>query len=309
MRATPMGTTGLTAPVQGLGCMRMIESGEPADGSDAFTVINRAVDLGVTLLDTADMYGHGHNEELVGRAVRHRRPDVLLCTKFGAVYGSDGALTFRGDPPYVRAACDASLNRLGTDVIDLYYLHRRDPTVPIEETVGAMAQLVTAGKVRHLGLSEVTGDELRAAHAVHPIAAVQSEWSVCSRGIEVMAPVCVELGVGVVPYCPQGAGLFNGAVDLMKSQLADAAPDYIRLPELLADIARRHGAKPGQIALAWVQQRAAVWGVPVSPIPGTTRLRHLEENVAALDIVLDAEELVQLDIPGTHGDWSATPRR
>lgn len=302
MRTTPMGTTGLTVPVQGLGCMRMIGSRQHTGESEAFAVINRALDLGVTLLDTADMYGNGRNEELVGRAVRRRRDEVILCTKFGVIRAPDNTLAFRGDAAYVRTACHASLARLGTDVIDLYYLHHRDVRVPIEETVDAMAELIAAGKVRHIGLSGVTGDELRAAHPVHPIAAVQSEWSLCSRRIEAMVPVCVELGVGVVPYCPQGAGLLNGGVDSAKSRLADVAPDYAKLPDLLGDVARRHGVKPGQIALAWVQQRAEVWDIPVSPIPGTTRLRHLEENVAAIDLTLDAEELAQLDIWVARGD-------
>jgi len=295
MRTTSMGDSGLIVPVQGLGCMRMIGSRDPVRESESFAVINRALDLGVTMLDTADMYGNGRNEELVGRAVRRRRDEVILCTKFGVIRGPDNTLSYRNDAAYVRAACHASLSRLGTDVIDLYYLHHRDVRVPIEETVGAMAELVAAGKVRHIGLSDPTGDELRAAHVVHPITAVQSEWSLCSRRFEAMVPVCVALGVGVVPYCPQGAGLLSGNVDAARSRLADIAPDYVKLPDLLGDVARRHGAQPGQIALAWVQQRAEVWDIPVSPIPGTTRLRHLEENVAAIDIKLDAEDLAQLD--------------
>jgi aryl-alcohol dehydrogenase-like predicted oxidoreductase len=294
MRTTPMGATGLLVPGQGLGCMRM-EARTDAGGSDAAAVINRALDLGVTLLDTADLYGNGRSERLVGQAVRSRRDEVVLCTKFGALRGADGALAFRADAAYVRAACDASLEGLGTDVIDLYYMHRRDVGVPIEETVGAMAGLVGAGKVRHLGLSEVAGDELRAAHAVYPIAAVQSEWSLCARRIEAMLPVCVELGVGVVPYCPQGAGLLSGAVDATE-RLAGIDPNYARLPELLEGVAQHHGVKPGQVALAWVQQRAEVWGLPVSPIPGTTRIAHLEENVAAADLVLSPDDLALLDV-------------
>lgn len=265
-----MGATGLAVPVQGLGCMRM------TDQASATAVIGRALDLGVTMLDTAELYGNGSNEELVGSAIRGRRDEVLLCTKFGATWGN-GAVVYRADAAYARTACDASLGRLGVDIIDLYYLHRRDPQVPIEESVGAMAELVAAGKVRHVGLSAVSGDELRAAHAVHPIAAVQSQWSWSSREIEEMVPVCVELGVGVVPYCPQGAGKLT-------------SDDGV-----LAEVARKHGALPGQVALAWVHRRADVWDVPVVPIPGTTQLAHLEENVAALDIELDTEDVARLD--------------
>ncbi|GAA3040846.1 hypothetical protein GCM10010464_00540 [Pseudonocardia yunnanensis] len=222
--------------------------------------------------------------------MRSRRDEVVLGTKFGALRRPDGEMYFRGDPDHVRAACEASLRRLGVDVIDLYYLHHRDPAVPIEDTVGAMAELVAAGKVRHLGLCEVTGHELRAAQTIHPIAALQSEWSLWSRRVEAVVAVCVELGVGVVPYCPQGAGLLTGS--------ADAGPppaDAVPLLDLLRQVAQRHGAKPGQIALAWVQQRAEVWGIPVVPIPGTVRLAHLEENVAAADLTLSADELAELE--------------
>lgn len=270
MKSVSLGSTGLTTPVQGYGCMRLDDSSESA--SD---VLNRALDLGATFLDTADMYGSatGRNEELVGRGIGARRDEVILCTKFGAVRGP-GGLTFRADAGYVRTACEASLRRLGTEVVDLYYLHHPDVTVPIEDTVGAMAELVTAGKVRHLGLSNSSRDDLRAAHAVHPIAAVQEEWSLFDRAVEEMLPVCLELGVGVVPYCPHGRGDVHPAA---------------------ADIAERHGVTPSQIALAWVQQRSDVWGIPVVPIPGTTRVSHLEQNVAATDIALSAEELEQLE--------------
>ena len=292
MRTAPMGATGLTVPVQGLGCMRMRDSDDPTRGSDAFAVINRALDLGVTLLDTADMYGSGANEELVGLALRHRRDEAVLCTKFGVVWGSDGTWSTRTDAAYARAACDASLHRLGTDVIDLYYLHHRDDEVPIEETVGAMAELVAAGKVRHLGLSNVTADDVRAAQAVHPIAALQSEWSIVNRDVEAILPVCVELGVGVVPYCPQGAGRLARADERTSSKPGAADPDYVTV---LRRVAHGHSVRPGQVALAWVQQRADVWGLPVTPIPGTTRVDHLEENVAALDVILTAEDLARID--------------
>jgi aryl-alcohol dehydrogenase-like predicted oxidoreductase len=204
-------------------------------------------------------------------------------------------VVLRGDAAYVRAACEASLRRLGTDVVDLYYLHRRDPAVPIEESVGAMAGLVAAGKVRHLGLSEVTAEELRAAHAVHPIAALQSRWSLIGRAVEEVVPVCAELGVGLVPYGPQGAGLF--AIDRVtaEARIAEDAPHLAGLAGAVHDVATARGVTSGQVALAWVQQRADVWNVPVVPIPGTTRVRHLEANVAALDLRLDAAELDRLD--------------
>ncbi|MFH8568645.1 aldo/keto reductase [Streptomyces sp. NPDC017993] len=307
MRTVPMGTTGLTVPVQGFGCMRLAARSAHDSGgrSDPEAVIHRALDLGATFLDTADMYGKGANEELVGRALRHRRDDAVLCTKFGVVRGTGDEWSLRGDAAYVRVACEASLRRLGTDFIDLYYLHQPDPAVPVEESVGAMAELVTAGKVRHLGLSNVTGEELRAAHAVHPIAAVQSEWSLCGRRIEEMVPVAAELGVGVVPYCPHGAGLLSGDADTARKRLAEAAPGYEELPGRLRALARRRGVRPGQVALAWVQHRADVWGVAVSPIPGTTRVSHLEENIAAADLRLDGEELALLDVGPAHAGWTA----
>jgi aryl-alcohol dehydrogenase-like predicted oxidoreductase len=298
VRTAPLGRTGLIAAAQGLGCMRLRERAQ------ADAVIGRALELGVTLLDTADLYGGGRNEALVGRALGGRRAEVVLCTKFGVVRGPGGELALRGDPAYAREACEASLRRLGTDVIDLYYLHERDPAVPIEETVGAMAELVAAGLVRHLGLCGVSGDELRAAHAVHPIAAVQSEWSVVARGVEAMVPACVELGVGVVPYCPQAAGLLTDDLDAARGALAAAGPGSAVLADRLWAVARRRGVEPGQVALAWVHARAAAWGVALCPIPGTTRVRHLEENAAAAGMLLDDDELAQLD---GGGDYSAVP--
>jgi aryl-alcohol dehydrogenase-like predicted oxidoreductase len=263
----------LSTTRQGFGCMTL--------GRGQENVVERALDLGVSFLDTADMYGSGVNEEVVGRAVRHRRDEVFLGTKFGCIWGEGGSWSIRGDAAYVRTACEASLRRLGVDHIDLYYLHTPDPLVPVEESVGAMAELVTAGLVRQLGLSNVSADELRAGHAVHPIAAVQPEWSLVSREVEAaLVPACVELGVAVVPYSPQGKGRLTG----------DPVPGY----EAVWDVARERGVRPGQVALAWTRQRAEVWGLPVIPIPGTTRLAHLEENVAALDLVLDAQELAAL---------------
>jgi aryl-alcohol dehydrogenase-like predicted oxidoreductase len=210
----------------------------------------------------------------------------------------------RGDAPFVRASCEASLRRLGTDVIDLYYLARPHVNVPLEETIGAMAELVAEGKVRHIGLSEVSGEELRRAHAVHPVSAVQSEWSLGARRIEAMVPDCVELGVGVVPFSPNGRGLLNARDDRPEqaaARIARTFPGREGLPEVLRAIAAEHGVRPGQIALAWVHHRARVWGIPVTPIPGTRRLEHLEENVAAARIDLDDTELARLDAASPAG--------
>ncbi|MFF8608912.1 aldo/keto reductase [Streptomyces sp. NPDC015346] len=297
---------GLTVSAQGLGCMRMGDSARPGSTEEAADVIGRALDLGVTFLDTADMYDRGHNEEVVGRALRGRRDEAVLGTKFGVVRGDGDSFALRGDAAYVRQACEASLRRLGVDTIDVYYLHRRDPAVPIEETVAAMAELVAEGKVRHLGLSAVTGAELRAAHAVHPIAVVQSEWSLCNRELERMVPVCDELGVGVVSYAPQGRGLLGARLDSAGARLAELGPRYAELPSLLRKMADRRGVRPGQIALAWVHRQTEVWGLPVVPIPGTTRPEHLAENVAAAGIELDAEELALLDL-GVTGAESGQP--
>lgn len=297
---THMGTTGLVAPVQGLGCMRMTEPATLTGPSEAAAVINHALDLGATMIDTSDMYGRGRNEEMVGRALRHRRDEAVLCTRFGVVFGPGDSWSMRGDAPFVRASCEASLRRLGTDVIDLYYLARPHVNVPLEETIGAMADLVAEGKVRHIGLSEVSGAELRRAHAVHPVTAVQSEWSLGARRIEAMVPVCAELGVGVVPFSPNGRGLLSARAD-RTTQIARTFPGREDLPGVLRDIAAEHGVRPGQIALAWVHHRARVWGVPVAPIPGTRRLDHLEENVAAAGIALADDELARLDTASMAG--------
>lgn len=291
---TSMGGTGLVVPLQGLGCMRMTESAAAAGRAEASTIVNHALDLGATMIDTSDMYGRGRNEEIVGQALGSRRGEAVLCTRFGVVFTPDGGWRMRGDAAFVRSSCEASLRRLGTDVIDLYYLARPHVDVPLEETVGAMAELVTQGKVRHLGLSEVSGDELRRAHAVAPISAVQSEWSLGARRIESMVSVCAELGVGVVPFSPNGRGLLNGGPDTT-AQFAHTFPGREDLPAALREIAAEHGARPGQIALAWVHHQAQVWGTPVVPIPGTRRVPHLEENVAAASILLGADELNRLD--------------
>ncbi|MCW2607694.1 MAG: aldo/keto reductase [Frankiales bacterium] len=295
---------GLVVSAQGLGCMGMSEFYGATDEAESLATIGRALDLGVTFLDTADMYGPFTNEQLVGRAIASRRDEVVLATKFGIVRSAEGGrLGIQGDAAYVHSSCDASLQRLGVDVIDLYYQHRVDGSVPIEETVGAMAELVQAGKVRHLGLSECSADTLRRAVAVHPIAAVQSEYSLFSRDLErAVLPALRELGVGLVAYSPLGRGLLSGAV----RTLDDLAPDdfrrhnprfaqealdaNLRLVDAVRAVAEDKGATAGQVALAWV----AAQGDDVVPIPGTKRRTYLEENVAAVDVVLTDDDLARL---------------
>jgi aryl-alcohol dehydrogenase-like predicted oxidoreductase len=314
-----LGRSGLTVSAQGLGCMGMSFAYGPADEAESIATIHRALDLGVTFLDTADVYGDGRNEELVGRAIAGRRDEVVLATKFGIVMDPDdpGARGFNGRPEYVRSSCDASLARLGVDHVDLYYQHRADGEVPIEETVGAMAELVAAGKVRHLGLSEASADTVRRAAAVHPIAALQSEWSLFSRDLEgEILDACRELGIGLVPYSPLGRGLLTGAVssldeladdDFRRTQPRFQGDNLDRNLALVAEvrsIAGTLGVTPGQVALAWVQGR----GDDVVPIPGTKRRRYLEENVAALDVTLSASDLERLDALAPVGDRYADMR-
>jgi aryl-alcohol dehydrogenase-like predicted oxidoreductase len=296
---------GLEVSAQGLGCMGMSEFYGAADEAESIGTIHRALELGVTFLDTADMYGRGANEELVGRAIADRRDSVVLATKFGVVRSDDpGARGVRGDAGYVRQACEASLRRLGVDHIDLYYQHRVDPDVPIEETVGAMASLVEAGKVRYLGLSEAAAETIRRAHAVHPIAALQSEWSLWSRDIEESAvPACRELGIGVVAYSPLGRGFLTGRItspdelapdDFRRAASRFAEENFRRnmaIVDALRALASRRGVTPGQLALAWVQHR----GEDVVPIPGTKRRAYLEENVAAVQLELSADELASIE--------------
>ncbi|MER7344318.1 aldo/keto reductase [Streptomyces aurantiacus] len=283
----------------------------PTDADEARATLERALELGVTLYDTADAYAGGENEEFLAPFVKAHRDDVVIATKFALAMDPDEPTKriINNSPDYIRACVDASLRRLGVDTIDLYYMHRRDPNVPIEETVGVMAELVAAGKVKHLGLSEVTGDELRAAHAVHPIAALQSEWSLFSRDIERgVVPAAAELGVTLVPYSPLGRGFLTGAFVSADKELgeddfrrqqprftgANAAANAALL-EPVRTVAAAHGATPAQIALAWVQQRAEVHGLPVVPIPGTRKRTRLEENTAATRIELTPTELALLD--------------
>jgi aryl-alcohol dehydrogenase-like predicted oxidoreductase len=297
---------------QGLGCMGMSEWYGAADWDSSVATIHRALELGVTFLDTADVYGAGHNEVLVGRAIAGRREQVQLATKFGIDRSAgDQARVLRGEAGYVKRACEASLLRLGVDVIDLYYLHRPPENAEIEETVGAMAELVTAGKVRYLGLSEVDETLLRRAHRVHPITAVQSEFSLWTRDVEVLAPTMVELGIGLVPYSPLGRGFLTGTVDPSRLDGKDfrrfnprfrdeAGQANLAIVAAVRAVAQRHAVSPAQIALAWVHAQSDRLGVPVVPIPGTKRVQWLEQNVAALDVQLTDEDLAELDPLGTQ---------
>ena len=305
LRTRSLGTSGLVVSAQGLGCMGMSEFYGPGDETESVATIHRALDLGVNFLDTADMYGPFLNEELVGRAIADRRHEVVLATKFGIVRSSDPvARSIRGDAAYVHAACEASLGRLGVDHIDLYYQHRSDPAVPIEETVGAMAELVAEGKVRYLGLSEASPDTLRRACAVHPIAALQSEWSLWSRDIEAdIVPTARELGIGIVAYSPLGRGFLTGEItspedfpegDFRKFLPRFTGDNFVRnsaLVDRVRELASAKGCTPGQFALAWVLGH----GDDVVPIPGTKRRTYLEQNVDAADIVLDAADLAAID--------------
>ncbi|MYT28356.1 MULTISPECIES: aldo/keto reductase [unclassified Streptomyces] len=307
-----LGTGGPQVGVQGLGCMGMSWAyGPTEDAGEARATLERALELGITLYDTADVYGDGENEQFIAPFVRAHRDEIVLATKFAlAVDPKDPARrVIRNDRPYIRQAVEASLRRLGVEQIDLYYMHRRDVEVPIEETVGAMAELVAEGKVKYLGLSEVTGSELRAAQAVHPIAAVQSEWSLFSRDIEEgVVPAAADLGVALVPYSPLGRGFLTGAFVHADQELAaddfrrrqprftgDNAAANAALLEPVRTVAEAHGATLGQIALAWVQQQAAEHGLAVVPIPGTRRRARVEENAAATRIRLSAEELALLE--------------
>jgi aryl-alcohol dehydrogenase-like predicted oxidoreductase len=311
LQTRTLGTaSSLTVSELGLGCMGMSEFYGSPDEAAGVETIHRALDLGVTFLDTADMYGPFTNERLVGKAIAGRRDEVQLATKFGNERAEDGTrIGINGRPEYVRSACDASLQRLGVDHIDLYYQHRVDRTVPIEETVGAMKELVEAGKVRHLGLSEASPETIRRAHAVHPITALQTEYSLFTRDLEdEILPTIRELGIGLVPYSPLGRGILTGAITS-----ADALPEgdsrrsayfprlngealeaNLRLVDAVRALADRKGCTPGQLALAWVLAQGDDQ-LGVAPIPGTKRVRYLEENVAAADVELSQDDLAALD--------------
>jgi aryl-alcohol dehydrogenase-like predicted oxidoreductase len=311
----PQRTLGTTSPLTvsalGLGCMGMSEFYGTGDEATGIATIQRALDLGVSFLDTADMYGPFTNEQLVGKAIAGRREEVQLATKFGNERRPDGTrVGINGRPEYVRAACDASLQRLGVDHIDLYYQHRVDRTVPIEETVGAMAELVTAGKVGHLGLSEASPETIRRAHATHPVTALQTEYSLFTRDLEdEVLPTLQELGIGLVPYSPLGRGLLTGAItseDALEASdsrrtayfprfQGDALDANLALVAKIREIADAKGCTPGQLALAWVLAQGERHGLGVVPIPGTKRIPYLEENVGAASVVLADEDLAALE--------------
>jgi aryl-alcohol dehydrogenase-like predicted oxidoreductase len=304
MQSRNLGTQGLSVAAMGLGCMGMTHAYGARDDAESIATIHRALDAGVTLLDTAEVYGPYTNEELVGKAIRGRRAQVIIATKFGITLSSGGVATVDGTPANATRAVEGSLKRLGVEVIDLYYLHRKDPNVPIEESVGAMKDLVSAGKVRFLGLSEVGAETLHQAHRVHPISAVQSEYSLWERGIEdAVLPAMRELGIGLVPFSPLGRGFLTGALrsadQLGASDFRRTLPRFtdrnlaanVRIVDAVKAVAARHQATPAQIALGWVLAQ----GQDVVPIPGTKRRKYLDDNLGALDVKLTKDDLAGLN--------------
>ncbi len=304
MEQRRLGTQGLAVSALGLGCMGMSHSYGPADEGESTATLLRAVELGITLFDTANAYGRGHNEQLVGRVLAGCRDQLMIATKFGIVGQRDGVMLIDGRPEYAKACCDESLQRLGVETIDLYYLHRVDQRVPVEETIGAMAELVSSGKVRYLGMSEASAASIRRAHATHPITALQSEWSLFNREPEESVLAAVrELGIGFVPFSPLGRGFLTGELttpdDFAENDSRLTKPRFqgenftrnLRLADLVVQMAAAKGCTPGQLALAWLLAQ----GVDVVPIPGTKRRTYLEENVGALDVVLSEGDLARID--------------
>ena len=317
MENRKLGGQGLEVSAQGLGCMGMSEFYGPGDEAESIATIHRALEMGINFLDTADMYGPHTNEELVGRAIRGRRGEVVLATKFGIVRdpANPDVRGISGRPDYVRQACDGSLRRLGVDHIDLYYQHRVDPEVPIEDTVGAMARLVEEGKVRFIGLSEAGAETIRRAHATHPVTALQSEYSLWSRDIEdEIIPTVRELGIGLVAYSPLGRGFLTGAIkspdDLADDDFRRNSPRFqgenfgknLDLVRHIGEIASAKGCTPSQLALAWVMAK----GDDNVPIPGTKRRKYLEENAAAVDVELTADDLARIDEIAPQGVAAGT---
>ena len=303
MKYRNLGTDGLVTSAEGLGCMGMSQSYGERNDDESIATINYAIDQGVTLLDTSDVYGNGANEELIGQVLAHRREEVVLATKFGVSYGRDRSMLVNGAPDNVRVCCDASLRRLQTDYIDLYYLHRVDPTTPIEDTVGAMAELVHSGKVRYLGLSEASADTLRRASAVHSISALQSEWSLWTRDIETdVLSAARAVGTGIVAFSPLGRGFLTGAIskadafaegDFRRSQPRFQAGNFeqnLALVDAVRAIAERKSCTAGQLALAWLLAQ----GDDIVPIPGTKRRTYLNENLAAVSVELTDDELLAI---------------
>lgn len=305
--STRLSANGPLVGIQGLGCMGMSEFYGDTDDTASIATLNRALDLGVTMLDTADMYGMGRNEELIARVLKARRNDAFVATKFGFVRSEEDPSQFpiTNRPEHIQAAVEASLKRLGIETIDLYYMHRRDPAVPLSDSIGAMARLVEQGKVRYLGVSEFSAAELREASAIHPIAALQTEWSIFSRDVEAeIVPTVRDLGMGFVAYAPLGRGMLTNAGstgqggdirDWLPRFAGDAGKANALLAQGVADIAARKGVTSAQLALAWLHGRSAVHGLPVIPIPGTRKVSRLEENVRAATIALTAEELAELE--------------